>query len=56
MVFDECGSRSLALNGETMACVFCCCILVCGTDERDDEFLDRVEELYVCVELDIAVC
>jgi hypothetical protein len=55
MVFDECGSGSLAFDGETMACVFCCCIFVCGADKRDDEFLDRVEELFISTKLVIAV-
>ena len=56
MVLDQSGSRSLAFDGETVAGMFCCCILVCGANERDNEFLDRVEELCVCIELVIAVC
>jgi hypothetical protein len=47
MVFDECGSGSLAIDGETVACVLCCCIFVCGANKGYDEFLDRVEELCV---------
>ena len=49
MVFDESGSGSLAVDGETVTGVLCCCIFVCGANERDDEFLDRVEELCLLV-------
>jgi hypothetical protein len=49
MVFDESGSGSLAVDGETMACVLCGCIFVCRANERDNEFLDRVEQLCLLV-------
>ena len=45
MIFDESGSGSLAIDGEAVAGVLCRCIFVCGANERDDEVLDRVEEL-----------
>lgn len=46
MVLDESGSGPLAIDGEAVAGVLCCCIFVCGANEWNDEVLDRVEELF----------
>lgn len=45
MMLDKCGARCTTLDGETMAGVLCVCILVCGSDEWDDELLNCIEEL-----------
>jgi hypothetical protein len=45
MMLNKGGARCATLNGETMAGVLGVCIAVCGSNERDDELLDSVEQL-----------
>lgn len=44
-MFDESGAGTLAFDLQTMASMFGCSIIVGGTNEGNDEFLNRVEEL-----------
>jgi hypothetical protein len=45
VVFDESGAGTLAFDLQTVASMFGCGIFVGGTNEGDDELLNRVEEL-----------
>ena len=45
MVLDQRSARRTAADGETVAGVLGVCIAVCGSNERDYEFLDGIKQL-----------
>jgi hypothetical protein len=52
MVLDEGSAWCTTLDSETMAGMLGVCIKVCGSDERDNELLNRVEQLLSKVSID----
>jgi len=45
VVLDQRGSGTVARDSKPVTSVLGGCILVCGADEREDKFVDGIEEL-----------